>query len=422
MRAGDETEPRIFYGWWVVAVSVFGLSIGPGQFAFASLGLFMVPLGNEFGWDRSQISLALTFFTVALALSLPIAGRGVDRWGSRRVLVPSILVVGIGLVAIPLLVKHLWTLLVIFALIGSLGAGANSLPYMRTIATWFDRRRGLAIGAAMAGAGLGYAYVPPLVQYMIDSYGWRAGYFVLAGITLCMGVPLIALFLQESPADLGLRPDGLKDEPTDAAPETLLGMDRSEALRTMSFWILFLVFGVLAFSLYGLLPHLVPMLTDRGMGSAEAALVASTIGFTIVFARVLIGYLIDRFFAPRVALVFFLASAGGIVMLAAGAVGPTAFLAAVLIGLSIGAEIDLMAFLTTRYFGLRCFGEIYGLMFAALLIGTSLGPIAFGLVFEKTGSYVPVLILCAVLNAVVSFANLLLPRYREFAVPESVHT
>ncbi len=171
MTAGDETPPRIFYGWWVVAVSIFGLSIGPGQFAFASRGLFMVPLGDEFGWDRAQISLALTVFTVALALSLPIVGRGVDRWGSRRVLVPSIVVCGLGLLAIPLLLTHLWVLLVIFALIGSLGAGANSLPYMLTIATWFDRRRGLAIGFAMAGAGAGYAYVPPLVQYMIDGYG-----------------------------------------------------------------------------------------------------------------------------------------------------------------------------------------------------------------------------------------------------------
>ncbi len=420
MTAGVENPTRIFYGWWVVAVSILGLSIGPGQFAFASLGLFMVPLGDEFGWDRAQISLALTVFTVALAFSLPIAGRGVDRWGSRRVLVPSIVVCGVGLVAIPLLATHLWTLLLIFALIGSLGAGANSLPYMLTIATWFDRRRGLAIGVAMAGAGLGYAYVPPLVQYMIDGYGWRSGYLVLAGITLLVGAPLIGLLLQESPADRGLRPDGVKDDSASAVPATLSGVDRSEALRTMSFWILFMVFGVLAFSLYGLLPHLVPMLTDRGMDGTQAALVASTIGITIIVARVIIGYLIDRFFAPRVALVFFLASAGGIVMLAAGATGPMAYLAAVLIGLSIGAEIDLMAFLTTRYFGLRCFGEIYGLMFAALLIGTSFGPIAFGMAFETTGSYVSILALCAGLNAVVSFATLLLPRYREFAVAEPV--
>ena len=420
MTAGDATPPRIFYGWWVVAVSILGLSIGPGQFAFASLGLFMLPLGDEFGWDRAQISLALTVFTVALALSLPIVGRGVDRWGSRRVLVPSIVVCGLGLLAIPLLVTHLWTLLLVFALIGSLGAGANSLPYMLTIATWFDRRRGLAIGIAMAGAGLGYAYVPPLVQYMIDSYGWRSGYLVLAGITLVIGVPLIALFLQESPADRGLQADGLEDDSADTAAATLTGMARSEALRTRSFWILFMIFGVMAFSLYGLLPHFVPMLTDRGMDGAEAALIASTIGITIIVARVIIGYLIDRFFAPRVALVFFLASAGGIAMLAAGASGPIAYLAAVLIGLSIGAEIDLMAFLTTRYFGLRCFGEIYGLMFAALLIGTSLGPIAFGMAFETRGSYGWILAVCAVLNAVVSFATLLLPRYREFAVAEPV--
>ena len=121
----------------------------------------------------------------------------------------------------------------------------------------------------------------------------------------------------------------------------------------------------------------------------------------------------DRFFAPRVALVFFLMSAAGIGILAAGSSGPGAFLAAVCVGLSIGAELDLMAFLTTRYFGLKHFGTVYGVMFASLLVGTSLGPVSFGAVYELTGSYINVLILCAVLNAGASLLLLLLPPYPE---------
>jgi MFS family permease len=398
-----------------VAAAMAGLSTGPSQFAFGSLGLFIVPFEEEFGWDRAQISLALTFFSISLAICLPLVGRLVDRIGSRQVLVPSMVICGLCLAAIPVAVSSLWHLLLIFALIGSLGAGANSLPYMLTISAWFDRRRGLAIGLAMAGAGFGFAYVPPLVQYVIDHYGWRSAYFVLAAIAVLVAAPLVGLVFRNSPAEKGLQQDGRQDAPAESAAGEASGYSVSQSLRTRTFWMLWAVFCVLSFSLYGLLPHLVPMLTDRGMQATDAALAASTVGITMIVARVMIGYLIDRFFAPRVALVFFLLSALGISVLAGAPVGRSAFLAAILIGLSIGAEIDLLAYLTTRYFGLRCFGSVFGLMFAALLVGTSAGPLAFGVGFELTGSYVTILATCAVLNAAASLIVAFLSPYPDFA-------
>lgn len=413
------TPRRLFYGWWIVAAAMVGLSAAPSQFAFAALGLFIVPLGDEFGWNRAQISLALTCFTASLAICLPLAGRLVDRFGSRRVLVPSILVCGFCLAAIPMVVSSLWHLLLVFTLIGSLGAGANNLPYMRTIAAWFDRRRGLAIGLAMAGAGFSFAYVPPLVQTMIDALGWRSAYLTLAAITVCVAAPLVALVFRDTPAEMGLTADDAQDHAAEASMEDASGFGVAESLRSRTFWMLWAVFCLLSFSLYGLLPHFVPMLTDQGMPAAQAALAASTVGITVVVARVAIGYLIDRFFAPRVALLFFLASAAGIGLLAVNPSGGTAFLAAILVGLSIGAEIDLLAYLTTRYFGLRNFGAVYGLMFAALLVGTSAGPVSFGVGYELTGSYVSILLACAGLNMAALVIVALLPRYPE--LPEAAH-
>jgi MFS family permease len=404
---------KLFYGWWIVAAAMVGLSAAPSQFAFASLGLFIVPLGDEFGWNRAQISLALTCFTVSLAICLPLVGRLVDRFGSRRILVPSILVCGACLASIPLAVSSLWQLLLVFTIIGSLGAGANNLAYMRTIAAWFNLRRGLAIGVSMAGAGFSFAYVPPLVQGMIDAYGWRAAYLTLAAITVCVAAPIVGLIFRNTPAEVGLTPDGANERRDSAATDDASGFGAAESLRSATFWMLWAVFCLLSFSLYGLLPHFVPMLTDRGMSAAQAALAASTVGITIIIARVGIGYLIDRFFAPRVALLFFLASAAGIALLAVNPAGGTAFLAAVLVGLSIGAEIDLLAYLTTRYFGLRNFGAIYGLMFAALLVGTSAGPVSFGVGFELTGSYASILVACAGMNTAACIIVALLPRYPE---------
>ncbi len=153
------------------------------------------------------------------------------------------------------------------------------------------------------------------------------------------------------------------------------------------------------------------MLIDRGMAAERAALVASTLGATIIISRAVIGWLIDRYFAPTVATVCVILSAGGLALLATGATDYQAFLAAMLIGLSIGAEIDLLAYLATRYFGLQSFGLVYGLLFSAFLIGSAIGPVFYGAGFDTTGSYLTVLRICAAILVITAFVLQLLPAY-----------
>ena len=403
--------PKIYYGWWIVASAAIAMSTGPGQFAFGALGLFMVPLGEEFGWSRTEVSLALTFFTVALAFTIPYIGKLVDQYGSRKILLPSYTVFAILLAMIPLLANQLWILFLLFALIGSLAAGANALPYLRTISAWFDRHRGLALGIAMGGSSLGYVYVPPAVQYMIDHFGWRSGYYMLAIVALIVSLPLIYFVLREAPS----RKDsaGFNEHPEpDAAAVKETRTPVSELLRQPLLWQLFLVFCLLSFTLYGVLSHLVPMLRDRGMSPANAALVQSALGIAIAVSRVVIGLVMDRFFAPRVALVCFLLSAVGVGLLATGAVGWIAVIAAIFIGISMGAEIDMLAFMTGRYFGVENFGRVYGILFTSFLIGTSVGPVMYGLAFEVLGSYIWVLVLSIVLMLASAGVTARLPRYQ----------
>jgi MFS family permease len=422
MTPPDSNEKKaggVFYGWWIVAASIIGLSTSPGQFVFGSLGIFTLPLSEEFGWNRAEISLALTFFTISLAITLPVIGRLVDSYGSRRILLPSMLFVSVGLVLIPLVLTQLWQLYLIFVLIGILGAGANNITYLRTISAWFDKNRGLAMGIAVSGSGLGYAYMPVLVQYMIEVSGWRAGYFVLAIIITFIAVPLVYFMLRETPQELGLHPDGHSYSTLSNKASVESGLHRSQVLRKREFWLLFFIFCVVSFSLFGLMIHFVPLLTDRGMSRIDAAFAASTIGFTIMGARILIGYLIDRIFAPTVAFICFLLSAIGLALLATGVSGFSAFIVAMLVGASIGAEADLLAFLTSRYFGLKCFGEVYGLLFASLLIGTSLGPFVYGLSFEMSGSYIWILVFCSILCVIAAAVMKLLPHYPDFEVVDS---
>ena len=408
--------PNIYFGWWVLLASIFGLIVGPGQFAFGSLGLFIPSLQEEFGWSRSQISLAATVFTVTLIFAMPLVGRLIDKQGSKQIMFPALITLAICLAAIPFTVAELWHFILIFFLIGSFGAAANSLPFMFTISAWFNRRRGLAIGLAMTGSGLGYALVPPLIQEINSHYGWQWGYYTLAGIIFFIAVPIILLLFKNHPSELGLLADGEKPSPDEASSEEEIvkGYDRSRALRERNFWVLVLIFASIAFSLFGLLIHLFPMLTDLGMEPSTASMIQGIVGWTIVVVRAPIGFLMDRFFAPRVAQCCFILSAVGIAIFSLGTSGMEVYLAAILVGFSIGAEIDLLAYLAGRYFGLKFYGEIFGLLFASMMLGVSLGPPAFGLCFDITGSYTLVLYFSCLMLVVATVLSQLLSAYPDF--------
>jgi MFS family permease len=405
---------KIFYGWKIVGTSIVCYSAAPGQFAVGILGLFVIPLQLEFGWSRADIFLSTTFITLTQAIFTPLLGSLIDKYGSKKVMMPSIFFFGLLLGGIPLFVGDLTDLYLFYGVIGVLSGGAAAVPYLRLAGAWFIKRRGLAFGLIMSGGGLGYAYSPPLVQYMIDNYGWRSGYYALAAIVIFLVLPLIQLFIHDHPRDLNLLADGDTvdvDEPVVAADEEEK-MKLSELLRMPLFYQLFATFMLLTFCLYGLMSNLVPMLLDRGMDTTGAALAASTVGITIIVSRIVIGFLLDKFFAPRVGMVCFLLSAMGTAFLAFGAVGPTAFIAAIFFGFSVGAELDLLAYLITRYFGISSFGMVYGILFAAFLGGVSLGPVVFGRLFDSYGSYVNILSICSGILVITSISMLFLPKYR----------
>lgn len=406
-----EKKNMLFYGWLIVAISMLGISAGVAPFVFASLGLFILPFQNEFGWSRSELSALLPILVISLMIVQPFLGRLMDRVGVRRVLIPSLICFGLGLGSTPLIVSELWHLALIFLFFGTAGAAANTLPYMKVMTSWFNKNRGLAIGISVSGIGLGYAYVPLLVQFVIQEYGWRAAYLTLSAIVLFIVVPLTTLVLRNSPQEMGLEPDGRVDDEIQEDALSGSGMSSEEAKKTKEFWLLSFIFLCIAFVLHGILPHLVPMLVDKGINSGVAAKVASVMGLTVFGSRILIGYLVDRFFAPHVALLFFALSVVGFGFLSASSSTHFMYLAAMMIGLSLGAEIDLLAYLASKYFGLRSFGEIYGLLFIGVLVGSATGPLAFGFGFEMTGSYSSVLTVAIFINLVALILTMQLRGY-----------
>jgi MFS family permease len=399
----ERISPR---GWMIVLVSLIGISTGPAAFGIASLGLFIDVFERQFGWSRAEVSSAASLMMLCSAFSMPIVGRLVDKIGPRKVLIPSVAILALCFLAIPALVTQFWQFMLVYVAIGTIAAGTNSVPYMRVLASWFDRSRGLAIGIAGSGTGLGFAYVPLVGQAAISQFGWQAGYVALGLIMLCVTLPLVIFLLKE-------RPDGAAEADGEGAAEAQSGMNLKEVLRTRNFYLLASIFVTLAFVLYGLIPHMVPLLTDRGVSPAAAAGVASVFGLATFVGRIVIGFLVDKFDARLIAVTFFAISAVGLGLLAVPLPNWAMIVPALLLGGSLGAEVDMLAYLTSRYFGLKCFAQIFGALFGAVLVAMGMGPVAFGLVFDMTGSYGAMLAVGAPACLVAAGLMLMLPPVAE---------
>lgn len=390
---GASAPVRSNYRWLIVIVCLLGISTGPAAFCLASIGLFTEPLSQAYGWNRTEISLAISVMMLSTAVSLPFIGRLVDRYGVKRVLAPSVVILGLCFCAVPM-VQSYWQFILVYTAIGTLAVGSNSVPYMRILSTWFDRSRGLAIGLAGSGTGLGFAYVPIVTERLIANFGWQGGYIGLGMILLLLTLPMVLIILKESPEEMGMSADGeaLDAEKAEEAPPQT-GDTLSEAWRKRDFWCLAAIFMSLAFVLYGLIPHLVPMLMDNGISATAAASLASVFGASAFGGRLLIGCLVDRYDARLIAFVFFSLSAVGLALFIMPIPFWASWIAAILLGGSLGAEVDMLAYLTSRYFGLKSFAELFSVLFAAVMVAMGLGPLAFGAVFDATGSYWSILML-----------------------------
>ncbi|HJU18426.1 MAG TPA: MFS transporter [Stellaceae bacterium] len=371
--------------WWVVAATVCGLIVGAGPVNVFAFGVFLKPVTAALGVDRGLFSSALTVHSLVAALSCPFFGWLLDRWGARRVMIPGVLLFAAGTAAFALMrASPLWITFLIFAYAGLVAPAASPIPYAAVTGQWFDRQRGLALGIGMAGVGLGVALVPQLARLLIAAFGWRGAYLGLAAAILLLAFLPVALFIREPPGF----PAARRERRGAASP--LPGTAFAEAFRSWLFWGLGIAFFFDVIAINGTLTHVVALLTDRGipLGAATAALSAA--GLALLLGRVLSGWCLDRFWGPYVAVGFFAMPMLGIALLLSRAGGPAPLAGAVALGLGIGAEVDLMAFFVSRYFGLRDYAKIYGTMFGLFGFGTGLGPMLSGISFDRFHSYAPV--------------------------------
>ncbi len=398
----SDPELRIgFPGWRVALASSLASMAGFGSILIYSFGIFLKPLSVEFGWTRETISTAFACASFTLGICSPGLGWLLDRYGPRRIVIPCIVVFGLAFSSLSLLSGHRLQLFGTFILIGVVGNATAQMGYARAVASWFHRRRGLALAWLMAGAAAGTIIVPVVTQKLIAVYGWRATYAILGAAPLLIALPLAAVFLRERP-DTDSDKSGNREHRSQAM---------AKAIRSRGFWLLAAALFLAAMSTTGIITHLSALLTDRGISRTGAAWAVGVVGGASVLGRLFTGWILDRFFGPRVNMVLLFTTSAGLLLLSSARSEAAALGASALIGFSMGGEADVTPFALSRYFGLPSLGTLYGFMWMAYAMAAALGSVLLGKAFDSTGSYAMLLLRLAFLTFVAGLLMLGMPRY-----------
>jgi MFS family permease len=386
-------------GWRVV-----GASAGCVFFSFASLlvytfGIFLKPVALQFHWPREAVSGAFGLAALGVAACSPFIGALLDRTPARRIIIPCFVVFGCAFASLSLLTPHLWHLYAVFILLGIVGNGTAQLAYSRALSTWFTARRGVAFAALLSGSAVGAMILPVIAQGLIRAVGWRGAFAILGSAVLVIAVPLATRVRENSTSEATI------------FERRVDGMSTAEGLRSWRFWILIVVLFGASLAQNGSITHLAALLTDRGVGVGAAAVAVSALGGATLLGRLATGWLLDRYFAPRVGFCLLAIAAVGTYLLAITHSASVGCLAAVMIGVGVGGEGDVTPYLLTRYFGLRSFSTLYGFTWTAYAIAGAVGPVIMGRAFDATGSYQALLSRLAAFTLGTAALMLLLPRY-----------
>jgi MFS family permease len=371
------------------------------------LGPYIQPIAQSFGWSRTQVTAGLTIATLVQALMSVPVGLAVDRLGPRVLGVVGVVcsAAAFALIGTATGSATNWYLLWLVMAVATLPVQATI--WTSAVASRFVTSRGLALAVTLCGASIAQALFPYLGARLIAAFGWQQAMAVQALVWIAIAFPVILRFFRSAhePGAAG------------AARPALAGASFAEGLRSTVYARLFLTGLMLTFAMVALSIHFVPVLTARGATPTGAAAIASLIGLASLAGRLGTGFLIDRFPAHVVgAGVFLMPAAGALLLLYSGAEGAGPMVAAALIGLTLGAEIDVLVFVLTRHFGLRAFGALYGALLIALSLGTAIGPLVAARVFDRSGSYDPFLWVVVGLMLASSAALFSLPRPPESGV------
>jgi predicted MFS family arabinose efflux permease len=389
-------------GWLPVAVTTLAVAVGPTVLPHYTLGVFVGPFERSFGWSRSEIQAAILFSTGVSALTAPLVGEFVHRAGVRIAALLGLIGLGLAFALASLIGGQVWHLYAVYCLMALAGATAGPIAWTYLISSAFVASRGLALGIALSGTGLCAASLPQVTAMIVVEWGWRAAYLGLAGLILLIVLPAAALTL----------PRGrVSDVPAGQRPGPAASL--SSVVRLPRFWLLSTSVTCVYLAVAGASANLIPSLTDLGLTVGEAASALSVFGLSIIFGRVLVGLLIDRFWAPAVASIFMVLAAAGSLAFTFDLHVAGYALASAMLGMATGMELDMLAFLTARYFGMDNYARYYSLLWISVSVSGAIAPFMYAMIFDTTGSYVVAFYLASGLLLLSAVLILMLGPYPE---------
>lgn len=367
-------------GWPLVLAAAIGTLVSTTH--VHAFGVLLALIEDSQGWSRTVAASGIPIISLVTFFAAPVVGMAVDRFGPRRIALGGLAVYFLGLALLPLVGTSPWGW---WALWGFVSLGANCIAitvWTAGVVSRFDANRGAALAFTLCGAAVAASALPLISGAFAEAYGWRGAVLGVVGLEAAIALPVVFLFFY-----------GAKDRPADtlAAPRDPSALDQLSARHAILSWtFLKLATAAVTFAagIVGSIFHFVPILEGAGIAKMTAAATASAIGICALAGRIVTGFMIDRLPAPLIGSVVFLIpvlSWAGIMTGQFGGAGP--LLIAAGIGLAAGAELDLIAYLTTRYFGIRIFGLVFGAMSGLIILGSGLGPTLAAALYDRFHTY-----------------------------------
>lgn len=400
--------------WGVVLAGMIGMVLATVH--VYSIGVFIAPLEAAFGWSRSEIMFGFTIYTLMGAVMVPFFGVLIDKYGPRRMGIMGVISYCGCLAAISLATSNLWSWWALWFLLSFGAVMIKPTVWTAGVSSLFVKNRGLALAIVLCGTGIGSSFVPIISHAVSESVGWRVGYLSLAAIGFVVAAPIVFFFFT-SASDNARR----SLSSATASQQILTGLGTREALLSKSFLKIAIGGFCVTVAIISFVMNLVPIMSSNGLSRETAATLAGLVGITSIIGRLFTGYLLDRFPGNLV---------GGIVVLGpifsclcfilAPDSIPIIALGVIVLGLSLGAEVDVVSYLMTKYFGMRSFGAIFGTFVSIWNIAIGLGPLIASYIYDISGSYQTALWLYIPLLLIASVSLFSLGSYPDFS-PEQVN-
>ena len=407
---GISSHSEFKHSWALLLITLIGTTTSASYIPLYSFGPLAQDLSTALNVSLSDIQKIITFNFVGIAIGSQLAGWLVERYNSRHIILWSLLFYAASYTLLGTVELYTTIVYLLYFLIPIVGCGALIVSWTHLVCQRFEKQRGLALAITLSGSGVASTLAPLLLSMVVGTEHWQQGFYILAALPALTLV--ICFFALPKPSKR--KPVTEKHRPRETS-HLAPGISYLQALKTRHLWTMLASFTLVAFVIVTMITNAVPILVHKGLNQSQATMLFSVFGVSLIIGRLSSGYFLDRYSGPVVAfialllptlgcLIFYLTSTNtGLMVLAIGLVGAAA-----------GAEFDILAYLVSRYFGLRAYAKIFGALSGTITLGSGMSPFIYGPILDSAGGYSTLLLVCAIAAAFGSSLMLSLGAYPQF--------